>query len=282
MVGTQILLDAASEFKVPRYVQVSTDEVYGSLGATGLFTEETPLAPNSPYAASKAAADMLVRVYVHTFDCTAVITRCSNNYGPYQFPEKLIPLFISNLLADQQVPVYGDGQQVRDWIHVLDHCRGVELVWRHGHARRGLQLRRPLRESQPRTDAHVARVARQAEVADPLRAGPPGPRPPICHRLLEDRARTRLAAAVTFERRAARHDPLVPRQPDLGQHDPLGRLPRSTTRSSTATDWRPDLFVEPIDHSRLTTDRGQSDFEHVDDQHAASSWPAARARGSAN
>jgi dTDP-glucose 4,6-dehydratase len=128
------LLDAAREFKVPRYVQVSTDEVYGSLGPTGAFTEGTPLAPNSPYAASKAAADLLVRSYVHTFGLDAVITRCSNNYGPYQFPEKLIPLFISNLLRDQPVPVYGDGMQVRDWIHVRDHNAAVELVWRKGKA----------------------------------------------------------------------------------------------------------------------------------------------------
>jgi dTDP-glucose 4,6-dehydratase len=132
VLGTQILLDAAKEFQVQRYVQVSTDEVYGSLGSTGFFTEDTPLAPNSPYAASKTAADLLVRAYVHTFGLNAVITRCSNNYGPYQFPEKLIPLFVSNLVADQQVPVYGDGQQVRDWIHVLDHNRAVELVWRSG------------------------------------------------------------------------------------------------------------------------------------------------------
>jgi dTDP-glucose 4,6-dehydratase len=134
VVGTQVLLDAAREYKVTRYVQVSTDEVYGSLGPTGAFTEETPLAPNSPYAASKAAADLLVRSYVHTFGLNAVITRCSNNYGPYQFPEKLIPLFISNLLHDQPVPVYGDGMQVRDWIHVRDHNAAVELVWRKGKA----------------------------------------------------------------------------------------------------------------------------------------------------
>jgi dTDP-glucose 4,6-dehydratase len=132
VIGTQILLDAAREFKVTKYVQVSTDEVYGSLGPTGLFTEETPLHPNSPYSASKAAADLLVMAYQHTFHMPCVITRCSNNYGPYQFPEKLIPLFVSNLLADQQVPVYGDGQQVRDWIHVLDHARGVEAAWRKG------------------------------------------------------------------------------------------------------------------------------------------------------
>jgi dTDP-glucose 4,6-dehydratase len=134
VLGTQVLLDAAREFAVSRYLQVSTDEVYGSLGPTGLFTEETPLAPNSPYSASKAAADMLVRSYVHTFGLPAVITRCSNNYGPYQFPEKLIPLFITNLLRDEPVPVYGDGLNVRDWIHVRDHCAAIDRVWRHGRA----------------------------------------------------------------------------------------------------------------------------------------------------
>jgi dTDP-glucose 4,6-dehydratase len=132
VLGTQVLLDAARRFKVSKYVQISTDEVYGSLGPVGAFTEETPLAPNSPYAASKAAADLLVRSYVHTFALPALITRCSNNYGPYQFPEKLIPLFISNLLRDEAVPVYGDGLNVRDWIHVRDHCRGIDAVWRRG------------------------------------------------------------------------------------------------------------------------------------------------------
>lgn len=132
VLGTQTLLDAVREFQVPRFVQISTDEVYGSLGPTGYFTEETPLAPNSPYSASKAAADLLVRSYHHTFGVPALITRCSNNYGPYQFPEKLIPLFITNLLNDQPVPVYGSGSNVRDWIHVLDHCRAIDLVWRHG------------------------------------------------------------------------------------------------------------------------------------------------------
>lgn len=134
VLGTQVLLDAAREFGVARFVQVSTDEVYGSLGPTGFFREDTPLAPNSPYSASKAAGDLLVRAYHHTFGLNAVITRCSNNYGPYQYPEKLIPLFVTNLCANQPVPVYGDGQQVRDWIHVSDHCRGVEAAWRTGRA----------------------------------------------------------------------------------------------------------------------------------------------------
>lgn len=132
VVGTQVLLDAARAAKIEKFVHISTDEVYGSLGSTGYFTEETPLAPNSPYAASKAASDLLVRSYVHTFHFPALITRCSNNYGPYQFPEKLIPLFISNLLRNEQVPVYGDGQNVRDWIHVRDHCAGIAAVWRRG------------------------------------------------------------------------------------------------------------------------------------------------------
>jgi dTDP-glucose 4,6-dehydratase len=132
VLGTQVLLDAARDFKVGRYVQISTDECYGSLGPSGAFTEETPLAPNSPYAASKAAADLLVASYVHTFGLPAIITRCSNNYGPYQYPEKLIPLFITRLLQDEPVPVYGDGLQVRDWIHVRDHCTALEAVWRRG------------------------------------------------------------------------------------------------------------------------------------------------------
>ena len=134
VIGTQILLDAVREFKVGKYVHVSTDEVYGSLGPTGAFVETTPLDPSSPYSASKAGSDMLVKAYQHTFGMHAVITRCSNNYGPYQFPEKLIPLFVTNLLNDQQVPVYGDGMQIRDWIHVLDHCRGVEAAWRRGRS----------------------------------------------------------------------------------------------------------------------------------------------------
>lgn len=132
VVGTQILLDVAKELNIKKYVQVSTDEVYGSLGDEGFFTENTPLAPNSPYSASKAAADLLVRSYVHTFAFPACITRCSNNYGPYQFPEKLIPLFITRLLNDQSVPVYGDGKNIRDWLHVIDHCEAIYAVWERG------------------------------------------------------------------------------------------------------------------------------------------------------
>jgi dTDP-glucose 4,6-dehydratase len=130
--GTQVLLEAAREFKVKRFVHVSTDEVYGSLGPTGLFTEETPLAPTSPYSASKASSDLLALAYAHTFGLPVVVTRCSNNYGPYQFPEKLIPLMIANALRDRSLPVYGDGQNVRDWIHVEDHCRGLLAALERG------------------------------------------------------------------------------------------------------------------------------------------------------
>jgi len=132
--GTQVLLDGARESQVELFLQISTDEVYGSLGPEGKFTEQTPLAPNSPYSASKTAADLLVRAYHHTYQMPVIITRCSNNYGPYQFPEKLIPLFVTNLLADKKVPVYGDGLNVRDWIHVIDHCRAVWTVIEKGQA----------------------------------------------------------------------------------------------------------------------------------------------------
>jgi len=134
VLGTQTLLDLAKQYKVGKFVQISTDEVYGTLGDTGYFTEETPLAPNSPYSASKAGADLLVRAYHETFGLNVNITRCSNNYGPYQFPEKLIPLMIRNALADQPLPVYGDGLNVRDWLYVEDHCSAVDLVLHKGAA----------------------------------------------------------------------------------------------------------------------------------------------------
>lgn len=130
--GTRVLADAAGKHNVKRFVQVSTDEVYGSLGKTGLFTEKTPISPNSPYSASKASADMFLMAYHHTYGFPVVITRCSNNYGPYQFPEKLIPLFVTNLLEDKKVPVYGDGKQIRDWLHVEDHCRAILAVIEKG------------------------------------------------------------------------------------------------------------------------------------------------------
>ncbi|WP_066055820.1 dTDP-glucose 4,6-dehydratase [Robertmurraya korlensis] len=130
--GTLALLDAAKTYKVTKYLQVSTDEVYGTLGETGYFTEETPLAANSPYSASKAGADMLVRAYNETFGLPVNITRCSNNYGPFHFPEKLIPLMIINALNDKELPIYGDGLNIRDWLHVEDHCQAIDLVLHKG------------------------------------------------------------------------------------------------------------------------------------------------------
>ena len=132
ILGTQVLLDAAKKYKIKKYLQVSTDEVYGTLGAEGYFTEETPLQPNSPYSASKAGADLMVRAYYETFGLPVNITRCSNNYGPYQFPEKLIPLMISNALEDKELPVYGDGKNIRDWLYVEDHCKGIDMVQEKG------------------------------------------------------------------------------------------------------------------------------------------------------
>ena len=146
VVGTQTLLDVAKahwktapedpysrEYRTSvKYLQVSTDEVYGALGKTGMFTETTPLSPNSLYAASKASADLIVRAYHETYGLPVNITRCSNNYGPYQFPEKLIPLMIRNALADKPLPVYGDGMQIRDWLHVKDHCAAIATVLEQG------------------------------------------------------------------------------------------------------------------------------------------------------
>lgn len=135
ILGTQTILEAARRYGVKKFLQVSTDEVYGSLGPEGFFTETTPVNPSSPYSASKTASDHLVQAYGHTYGLSVNITRCSNNYGPYQFPEKLIPLMISNALENKALPVYGDGLNVRDWLHVKDHCRAIDIVLRHAQPR---------------------------------------------------------------------------------------------------------------------------------------------------
>lgn len=134
VLGTQVILEACRRHRVPRMIQVSTDEVYGSLGPSGRFTEESPLRPNSPYAASKAAADFLALAYFRTYGLPIIITRSSNNYGPYQFPEKVIPLFITNALAGELLPLYGDGLHVRDWLYVRDHCEALALILKNGVA----------------------------------------------------------------------------------------------------------------------------------------------------
>ncbi len=132
VLGTQVLLNAAKNLGVEKYIQISTDEVYGTLGETGYFSETTPLQSNSPYSASKSGGDLITRAYFETFDLPINITRCSNNYGPYQFPEKLIPLMISNALEDKKLPIYGDGKNIRDWLHVYDHCQAIDLVLHEG------------------------------------------------------------------------------------------------------------------------------------------------------
>jgi dTDP-glucose 4,6-dehydratase len=132
VVGTNVLLELSRKFEVKRFVQISTDEVYGSLGKEGLFSEDTSLSPNSPYSSSKAAADMMALAFFHTYGLPVVVTRCSNNYGPYQFPEKLIPLMIINSLNDKKLPVYGDGMNIRDWIFVNDHNRAIDRVFQEG------------------------------------------------------------------------------------------------------------------------------------------------------
>jgi len=132
VIGTNVLLEISRQFGVEKFLQVSTDEVYGSLGTDGLFTENTPVSPNSPYSSSKAAADMMALAFYHTYGMPVVVTRCSNNYGPYQFPEKLIPLMILNSLGGRKLPVYGDGMNVRDWIFVDDHNRAIDMVFDKG------------------------------------------------------------------------------------------------------------------------------------------------------
>ncbi len=134
VIGTNVLLEIARRFEVKKFLQISTDEVYGSLGKEGLFTESTPLSPNSPYSSSKAAADMMALSFYHTYDMPVVITRCSNNYGQFQFPEKLIPLMIINAMKNKQLPVYGDGMNVRDWIYVIDHNKAIDLAFEKGKA----------------------------------------------------------------------------------------------------------------------------------------------------
>jgi len=132
VIGTNVLLELSRKFKVEKFIQISTDEVYGSLGKEGLFTEKSPLSPNSPYSSSKAAADIMALAFHHTYELPVVVTRCSNNYGPYQFPEKLIPLMIINSLNNNKLPVYGDGLYVRDWIFVDDHNGAIDLVLQKG------------------------------------------------------------------------------------------------------------------------------------------------------
>ena len=210
VLGTQVLLDAARELGVRtlscRFRPTRSTAAWARPALSPKrrrWRRTAPTPPARPPPTCWCAATSTPSA------CRRVITRCSNNYGPYQFPEKLIPLFISNLMRDEPVPVYGDGLKVRDWIHVRDHCAAHPPRLARRPAGRGLQPRRPLREDQPGPDARPARRARQAAVADPLRQGPPRPRSPLRHRLHQGRARTGLEAAGAVRAGAARDGALV-------------------------------------------------------------------------
>ncbi len=210
VVGTQRLLDAALRAGVPRFVHVSTDEVYGSI-AEGSWDENRPLEPNSPYSASKAGSDLLARSFHRTHGMNVSITRCSNNYGPYHFPEKVIPLFVTNLIDGKSVPLYGTGENVRDWLHVDDHTRGIALVLDARPRRRDLQHRRRHRADQRRAHRTAARRDRPRLVGRRPRRGPQGPRPALLGRHLEDPQRTRIRAARAVRAGARRRRAVVPR-----------------------------------------------------------------------
>ena len=186
--GTYVLLEEARRAGIERYLQVSTDEVYGSI-EDGTFTEQSPLAPSSPYSASKAGGDLLVSAYCHTYGMNATVCRASNNYGPYQYPEKLIPLCVLNAMHGDPLPVYGDGMQVRNWLYVTDHCRGHRRRAARRQRRRDLQHRRPGRASEHRRRPHDRRADGRGRVADPVRQGPSRARPPLLARRRRRRRR---------------------------------------------------------------------------------------------
>ena len=234
VVGTLRLLEAARAAGVRRFLQVSTDEVYGSLGPTGAFEETTPIAPRSPYSASKAAADHFVTAFHHTHGMDTVITRCSNNYGPYQFPEKLIPLMILNALDGQPLPVYGDGLHVRDWIHVEDHCEAIDAGAAAAASRARSTTSAP-KTSAPtwRSCAAILRLTGRGRVADPPRPRSPRARSPLRDELAQDPRRPGLAAAPRVRRRPGRDRRLVPRRTAPGPSACAAAPTATTTRVST-------------------------------------------------
>jgi dTDP-glucose 4,6-dehydratase len=221
VMGTYVLLDWAREHGT-RFVQVSTDEVYGDVAPGVSSREDDPLRPSSPYSASKAGGDLQVLAAVRTYGVDGSITRGSNTYGPNQYPEKIVPLFITNALDGEPLPLYGDGRQTRDWLHVEDHCSAVDLVLREG---RRLQRRRERggRESQP--DAADPRTHRRRRVAHPPGRGPTGPRSALLARH-DEAARAGLGTRARARRRTACHSRLVPRQPRLVGADQVRRVPR--------------------------------------------------------
>ncbi len=220
--GTYVLLEAARASEL-RYVQVSTDEVYGSIEA-GSFTEESPLRPSSPYSATKAGADLLVQSYFHTYGLAATICRGSNNYGPYQYPEKLIPLMILNALHGDPLPVYGDGMQVRNWIHASDFARAIAHVLEHGVAGEVYNAGGPDEETNIDVVRRIVTADGRRGVADRARARPAGSRPPLLA-LLGEGAGARLGAARALRRGPRADGRVVSRERVVVGADPLGRLP---------------------------------------------------------
>ena len=214
VVGTQTLLDAARQHGVDKFVHVSTDEVYGSI-EEGSWDEQQPLEPNSPYSASKASSDLLARAYHRTHDVPVCITRCSNNYGPYQFPEKVIPLFVTNLMDGGTVPLYGEGANMRDWLHVDDHCRGVHLVLLDGRPGEVYNIGGGTELTNKRLTELLLEATRHRLGPRRERARPARPRPPLLRRHHEDRQRARLPATRRLRRGAGRHRQVVRREPRL-------------------------------------------------------------------
>jgi dTDP-glucose 4,6-dehydratase len=233
-----------------RFLHVSTDEVYGSLGPVGKFTEETAYAPNSPYSASKAASDHLVRAFHHTYGLPTLTTNCSNNYGPYQFPEKLIPLMIQKALAGESLPVYGDGRNVRDWLFVRDHCRAIQRVLEAGRTGEVYNVG----GDSERENIHVVKticgMLDQPREPDHLRERPPGPRPPLCDRLEQAAARARLGTAGNLRERHRAHGRLVPRPSVLVRSRARRQLSHGAPRRYLRTD---SVRAQPYKNARNST-----------------------------
>ena len=231
--GTYVLLEEARAAGIERYLQVSTDEVYGSI-EEGSFTEHSPLDPSSPYSASKAGGDLLVSAYCHTYGMNAIVCRASNNYGPYQYPEKLIPLCVLNAMHGDPLPVYGDGMQVRNWLHVTDHCRGIDVVLRAGKAGETYNIGGP--DELPNIDVvrTILELTGARRVADPVREGPPRPRPPLLARARRRRRRSGWKAQVRFDRGHRRDGRVVPRATRGGGSRSAPATTATTTSASTA------------------------------------------------
>ena len=241
--GTYVLLEAAREHGL-RYVQVSTDEVYGSI-EEGTFTEQSPLAPSSPYSATKAGADLLVQSYFHTYGLQALICRGSNNYGPYQYPEKLIPLMILNALHGDALPVYGDGMQVRNWIHATDFAAAIGHVLEHGEPGEVYNAGGPDEEANMTVVTRIIELTGAQRVPDRARHRPPGPRPPLLA-VLGEGARARLGAAGALRRGPGADGRVVSRERAGGGSRSARATTAPTTSASTGARWaEPDASAAP-------------------------------------